>query len=146
MTIIMHAAKTWNISMTDVYELLASTDIVSEYFIQHYDVLHTLGANYLVDDTEKYLNIRGITIGNNQHQRGNRAMAEFDKESYAQYLGYKKSIVLVIEELIRTYNYSVETALHCVFSNNIANEIENEQIVLNDKHQVRQHLEDNHIS
>ena len=38
------------------------SDIINNYIIKHYDVLHTQGKNYIVDDLDKYLNLRGIKV------------------------------------------------------------------------------------
>ena len=32
------------------------------YLIPHYDILHTQGSGYLVDDIQKYLAVRGVSI------------------------------------------------------------------------------------
>jgi hypothetical protein len=36
--------------ITEVYKRLDELHILDEYILKHYDVLHTLGENYLIED------------------------------------------------------------------------------------------------
>ena len=59
----IHACATrWSQTPSDVYKKLQATDCISNYLVKHYDVLHTLSSQYLVDDIQQYLAIRGVTI------------------------------------------------------------------------------------
>ena len=60
---IIHAcANRWNLSPSAVYRTMKQTDCVSGYLAPHYDVLHTQGTEYVVDDIREYLKNRGVTV------------------------------------------------------------------------------------
>ena len=44
----------------DVYRRLTDSGIMDEYIIPFYDVLHTLGELYLVDDVTEMMRERGV--------------------------------------------------------------------------------------
>ena len=48
-----------NMSASKVYKMLRSTDILNGYMIPCYDVLHTFGKEYIVDDLISLLKKRG---------------------------------------------------------------------------------------
>ena len=48
-----------NISASKVYKMLRSTDILNGYMIPCYDVLHTFGKEYIMDDLTNLLKKRG---------------------------------------------------------------------------------------
>ena len=48
-----------NISASKVYKMLRSTDILNGYMIPCYDVLHTFGKEYIIDDLINLLKKRG---------------------------------------------------------------------------------------
>lgn len=48
-----------NISASKVYKMLRSTDILNGYMIPCYDVLHTFGKEYIMDDLINLLKKRG---------------------------------------------------------------------------------------
>lgn len=43
------------LSQTEVYNLLAESGILHDYIIGAFDVLHTFGKDYLMDDLEGYM-------------------------------------------------------------------------------------------
>jgi len=45
-----------------VYKHLTESGILDDYIISHYDVLHTLGKEYLVDDIVGMMQDRGVKI------------------------------------------------------------------------------------
>jgi hypothetical protein len=48
---IIHAlAEAWHMSPSKVYSILNKSKVLDNYLIAHYDVLHTLGKEYLVED------------------------------------------------------------------------------------------------
>ena len=56
----IHAcANKWNLSPKQVYHKLQETGCIDEYLVPNYDILHTQGSGYLVDDIKEYLRIRG---------------------------------------------------------------------------------------
>ena len=47
----IHAlSEAWHMSPQKVYSILNKSKVLDNYLILHYDVLHTLGKEYLVDD------------------------------------------------------------------------------------------------
>ena len=47
----IHAlAEAWHMSPQRVYAILNKSRVLDDYLIAHYDVLHTLGRDYLVED------------------------------------------------------------------------------------------------
>ena len=53
--LIHQLAEAWGQSPSQVYERLVKAHILDEYVIRHYDVLHTLGRDYLIDDITSFL-------------------------------------------------------------------------------------------
>lgn len=47
---------------TKVYEILNSTGILDDYIIACYDVLHTQGKEYLVEDITEYVREKGVMV------------------------------------------------------------------------------------
>lgn len=59
----IHAcANKWKLSPKQVYGKLQEAGCIDEYLVPNYDILHTQGSAYLVDDIRKYLRIRGVRI------------------------------------------------------------------------------------
>ncbi len=59
----IHAcANRWNRTPKQVYNKLKDADCIDRYLVPHYDILHTQGTDYVVDDIQEYLNVRGVTI------------------------------------------------------------------------------------
>ena len=52
-------ADRFNMSASKVYKMLRSTDILNGYMIPCYDVLHTFGKEYIMDDLINLLKKRG---------------------------------------------------------------------------------------
>ena len=58
----IHAcADRWHMTPKQVYHLLNRADCIDQYLVPHYDILHTLGSSYLVDDIGEYLKVRGVS-------------------------------------------------------------------------------------
>ena len=50
-----------NINGKDVYTMLASdSDILDNYIVAHYDVLHTQGKEYIVRDIVEFMTDKGL--------------------------------------------------------------------------------------
>ncbi len=62
MFMIHELAKAWKMSPPSVYRKLKSSGAFDNYLVPCYDVLHTLGRDYLVDDITGYLTDRGVKI------------------------------------------------------------------------------------
>ena len=60
---ILHAlGQHWNMTTPEVYGILNSTGILDDYIIKCYDVLHTLGKEYLVEDITEFVREKGIDV------------------------------------------------------------------------------------
>ncbi len=53
--IIHKLALAWNKRVSLVYKTLKETNILDEYIIPHYEVLHSLGEEYLINDITELL-------------------------------------------------------------------------------------------
>lgn len=59
----IHAcAEKWNMLPSEVYKKLQSVKCIDRYLVPHYDILHTQGTGYVVDDIKEYLGIRGVEV------------------------------------------------------------------------------------
>ncbi len=59
----IHAcAAKWGMLPSEVYRKLKETECIKQYLVPFYDVLHTQSTEYVVNDIEKYLSVRGVTI------------------------------------------------------------------------------------
>lgn len=60
---VLHAlSQHWNMTTPEVYDILNSTGILDDYIIKFYDVLHTLGKEYLVEDITEFVREKGIDV------------------------------------------------------------------------------------
>ncbi len=60
---VLHAlGQHWNMTTPEVYNILNSTGILDDYIIKFYDVLHTLGKEYLVEDITEFVREKGIDV------------------------------------------------------------------------------------
>lgn len=60
---ILHSlADQWKMSPVAVYKILNSTGILDNYIIACYDVLHTQGKEYLVEDITEYVKEKGVNV------------------------------------------------------------------------------------
>lgn len=55
-------ADHWNMLPSKVFQILKKSGCIDNYLIPHYDVLHTLGTVYLVEDIGVYVEKRGGRI------------------------------------------------------------------------------------
>lgn len=60
--ILYSLAEKWNKSPATVYRILNTTGILDDYIIAGYDVLHTLGKEYLVEDITEYVREKGVLL------------------------------------------------------------------------------------
>lgn len=59
----IHAcADKWDMLPSEVYRKLQSVGCIEQYLVPHYDILHTQGTGYIVEDIRKYLEIRGVAV------------------------------------------------------------------------------------
>ena len=57
--LIHELAEVWNMLPGKVFQILKRTGCIDNYLIPHYDVLHTLGTKYLIEDIDEYVKTRG---------------------------------------------------------------------------------------
>lgn len=55
-------AEKWNMTPVSVYHILNKTGILDKYIIPGYDVLHTQGKDYLVEDITEYAREKGVNV------------------------------------------------------------------------------------
>lgn len=55
-------ADKWKMSPAKVYKILNSTGILDNYIIKCYDVLHTQGKEYLVEDITDFAREKGVNV------------------------------------------------------------------------------------
>ncbi len=60
--LINHLADKLDESVSSIYKKLKSVNAISDYIIPCYDVLHTQGAEYLMEDLQEYARLRGVTL------------------------------------------------------------------------------------
>ena len=60
--LIYSLANKWKVSPTQVYKILNTTGILDNYIIPYYDVLHTQGKEYLVEDITDYAREKGAKV------------------------------------------------------------------------------------
>lgn len=60
--ILYSLADKWNKTPATVYRILNSTGILDNYIIACYDVLHTQGKEYLVEDITDYVREKGVAL------------------------------------------------------------------------------------
>lgn len=60
--LIHELASSWKTLSSHVFRLLKRSGCLDSYIVPHFDVLHTLGKNYLISDIEEYLKQRGEKI------------------------------------------------------------------------------------
>ena len=59
----IHAcANKWMKLPSEVYAMLQKTGCIDNYLVPHYDILHTQGTDYVVEDIREYLGFRGVEI------------------------------------------------------------------------------------
>lgn len=60
--VLYRLADHWGKSVPDAYHILDKANAIEGYLIPGYDMLHTLGSEYLVNDLTDYVQEQGITI------------------------------------------------------------------------------------
>lgn len=59
----IHAcADKWDMLPSEIYRKLQGAGCIEQYLVPHYDVLHTQGTEYIVEDIKKYLKVRGVEV------------------------------------------------------------------------------------
>ncbi len=60
--ILYSLADEWKMAPTEVYKILNKTGILDDYVIKCYDVLHTQGKEYLVEDITEFAREKGVNV------------------------------------------------------------------------------------
>ena len=55
-------AAAWGMPPSEVYSLCKRSGALDMYLVPHYDVLHSMGANALIEDVTGYIRERGFEI------------------------------------------------------------------------------------
>ena len=55
-------AAAWSMLPSEAYALCKRSGALDKYIIPHYDVLHSMGANALIEDLTGYIRERGYEI------------------------------------------------------------------------------------
>lgn len=55
-------ANKWQLAPSEVYHKLQQTGCISQYLVPNYDILHTQGTGFVVEDIREYLGVRGVTV------------------------------------------------------------------------------------
>lgn len=55
-------AEKWKKTPAAVYKILNTTGILDDYIIAGYDMLHTQGKEYLVEDITEFVRERGVSV------------------------------------------------------------------------------------
>lgn len=60
---LIHAlADAWNRPYRRVYQILNETGILDDYILPFYDVLHTQGKQYLIEDITGFVRDKGVQV------------------------------------------------------------------------------------
>jgi len=60
--ILYSLAEKWKKTPSAVYKILNSTGILDNYIIAGYDILHTQGKEYLVEDITDFVREKGVNV------------------------------------------------------------------------------------
>ena len=59
----IHAcADKWGCLPSEVYHKLKDAGCIDGFLIPHYEILHTQSTNYIVNDIQEYLDVRGVAV------------------------------------------------------------------------------------
>jgi len=60
--ILHRLAGCWKRTVPETYCLLADAGILDDYLIAHYDTLHSMGEEYLIEDITDFAREKGIAV------------------------------------------------------------------------------------
>lgn len=59
----IHAcADKWNLNPSAVYKQMQSVNCITDFLVPNYEILHTQGTQYIVENIKEYLNVRGKAV------------------------------------------------------------------------------------
>ncbi len=118
--ILYSLSDSWNTSPSEVYKILDSSGILDGYVIKAYDVLHTLGKAYLIEDITELVKDSGLHIENKIPQSVDKV-----KKIYKRELENK-----IICNIASVKNCELRKAMDIYYSSSVPNKIAKEQEVI----------------
>lgn len=109
-------SNSWNTSPAEIYKVLNSTGILDGYIIEGYDVLHTLGKEYLVEDITELVNDRGFHIENKILENTDKVQKIYKRELENK----------IICNIASVKNCELRKAMDIYYSSNVPGKIEKE--------------------
>lgn len=59
----IHAcADRWKQNPSEVYKKMKSTNCIADFLVPNYEILHTQGTQYIVEDIKEYFHVRGVSV------------------------------------------------------------------------------------
>lgn len=59
----IHAcANKWNLKPSAVYKQMQRVNCIADFLVPNYEILHTQGTQYVVEDIKEYLTVRGESV------------------------------------------------------------------------------------
>ena len=110
-------SDSWNTSPAEAYKILNSSGILDGYVIEAYDVLHTLGKEYLIKDITELVKERGFHIESKIPESADKV-----KKIYKRELENK-----IIFNIADVKNCELRRAMDIYYSSNVPNQIAKEQ-------------------
>lgn len=111
--ILYSLSDAWNKTPADVYKVLNSTGVLDGYIIKAYDVLHTLGKQYLVEDITELVKEKGIELSLHEAYGEDKILGIYKQE-------LENDIIHNISEI---KNIGIRKAMDIYYSSNVANKI-----------------------
>lgn len=111
--ILYSLSDAWNKTPADVYKVLNSTGVLDGYIIKAYDVLHTLGKQYLVEDITELVKEKGIELSLHEAYGEDKIPGIYKQE-------LENNIIHNISEI---KNIGIRKAMDIYYSSNVANKI-----------------------
>lgn len=109
-------SDSWNKSPAEVYKVLNSAGILDGYIIEAYEVLHTLGKDYLVEDITELVNENGIFVE-----------ARIPQNSSGIHQIYKRELEnKIICNIANMKSCELRKAMDIYYSSNVPNKIAKE--------------------
>lgn len=60
---IIHAcAHDWKQNPSEVYKKMKNTNCITDFLVPNYEILHTQGTRYIVEDIKEYFHVRGVVV------------------------------------------------------------------------------------
>lgn len=59
----IHAcANKWNLKPSAVYKQMQRVNCIADFLVPNYEILHTQGTQYVVENIKEYLTVRGESV------------------------------------------------------------------------------------